>query len=170
MTKTTLLIIDVQKGLVDYLPAHRKSELLQTIGALRDKARAANVPVIYVQHQDEELIPGTAAWEIAGEIAPSEGEPVVAKKYRDSFRETNLDELLKARETEHIVISGMQSEFCIDATLREAERRGYKETLVTDAHATYDAEGATEDQIRAQIHRVARGIAETTPVAGLQFQ
>jgi nicotinamidase-related amidase len=69
---------------------------------------------------------------------------------------------------DHVVVCGMQTEFCIDATIREGERRGYRVTLVEDAHATYPVDGATEEQIRAQIHRVARGsVAEIVPAAQL---
>jgi len=78
MSNTALLVIDVQKGLVEYLPPHRQTELLHNIAALLDKARGAGVPVIYVQHQDEELLPGTRVWEIADEIAPRNGERVVS--------------------------------------------------------------------------------------------
>jgi nicotinamidase-related amidase len=166
---TALLVIDVQKGLVEYLPPYRQTELLQNVAALLDKARSAGVAVIYVQHQDEELIPGTRVWEIAAEISPRNGEPVVAKTYRDSFRETRLDQLLNERNVQHVMLCGMQTEFCIDATLREAERRGYRVTLIGDAHATYDVPGCTEDQTRAQVHRVAQGIANVIRSADVAF-
>jgi nicotinamidase-related amidase len=135
---------------------------------LLERARRANVPVVYVRHNDDELQLGTKEWEIAGEIAPRPGEPIVDKQYRDAFRQTDLAHVLARLGADQVVVCGMQTEFCIDATIREADRRGLRVTLVEDAHATYPAEGATEEQIRRQIHRVARGsVAAIVPAAEL---
>jgi nicotinamidase-related amidase len=165
---TALLVIDIQRALADYLDPARRLGFLGTVAALLERARRANVPVVYVRHNDDELRVGTKEWEIAEEIAPRPGEPIVEKRYRDAFRETDLADVLTRLVADHVVVCGMQTEFCIDATIREAERRGYRVTLVEDAHATYPVDGATEEQIRAQIHRVARGsVAEIVPAAQL---
>lgn len=153
---TALLVIDVQELLVDFLEAGRRAEFLQTLKTLIERARGSSIPVIYIRHSDEELVAGTPQWEIAAEIAPSPAETIVEKTYRDAFRETDLQSVLAARGIHSVVVCGMQTEFCVDATIREAERRGYKVTLVADGHATFPADGASEEQIRAQVHRVAR--------------
>lgn len=166
--RTALLVIDVQQALVDALAASRRSALLTTIAGLVARARAASVPVIYVRHEDDELVPGTPPWQIAAEIAPRPEEPIVEKRFRDAFRETHLADVLGERSVEHLVVCGMQTEFCVDATIREAERRGYRVTLVADAHATYPAEGLSEEQIRDHVHRVARGrVAAVVPAGDL---
>jgi nicotinamidase-related amidase len=163
---TALLVIDIQRLLVDELAPDRRSSFLRTVGELLERARATRTPIVYVRHNDDELRLGTTEWEIAGEIGPRSGEPIVEKRFRDAFRETGLDSVLKRLEVDHLVVCGMQTEFCIDATIREAERRGYRVTLVEDGHATYSVEGATEEQIRGQIHRVARGcVAAIVPAA-----
>jgi nicotinamidase-related amidase len=164
--KTALLVVDVQRSLVDDLAPQRRDEFLTALGGLIRGARACGTPVIYIRHGDEELRPGTAGWEIASEIAPLPGELVVEKTFRDSFRETPLAGALARLGIERVVVSGMQTEFCVDATMREAERRGFRVILAADAHATYPAEGASEEQIRAQVHRVARGsVADIVPSA-----
>ena len=61
--------------------------------------------------------------------------------------------MLQRLDADQIVVCGMQTEFCIDSTIREGERRGYRVTLVGDGHATY----LTEEEIRNHVHRVARG-------------
>jgi len=167
-TTSALVIVDVQRALVDALDASRRAELLSTIADLRARARAAGVPVVYIRHQDEEFVPGTQPWEIAAEIAPGDGEPIVEKRFRDSFRETELQRVLERVGAMHLVVCGMQTEFCVDATIREAERRGYRVTLVEDGHATFAAGGLREEQIREQMHRVARGsVAEIVPAAAI---
>jgi nicotinamidase-related amidase len=166
---TALLVVDVQQALVDDLAPARRSAFLATLGALLDQARAAAIPVVYIRHDGspDELVPGTPPWEVAGAIAPRAGEPIVEKRFRDAFRETTLAEVLSRLDVDHVVLCGMQTEFCVDATLREAERRGYRVTLVGDGHATFDAEGASEEQIRAQVHRVAARLARIVPAAEL---
>lgn len=161
---SALLVVDVQQDLVDALPEERRSGFLRTLRHVIAGARDRDVPVVYVRHQDHELLPGTAGWGIAAEIAPRDGEPVVEKRFRDAFRETDLADVLARIGIDHVVVCGMQTEFCIDATIREAERRGYRVTLVEDGHATYSGGGLSEEQIRAHVNRVARGsVAEIVP-------
>lgn len=164
-----LLVVDVQRELVDRLAPLRRSDFLTTLGGLIGRAREAGVPIVYVRHAGSvELIAGTPGWEIASEIAPRFGEPIVDKRFRDAFRETDLADVLKRLRCERLIVCGMQTEFCVDATVREAERRGYIVTLVEDGHATYPVDGTTEDQIHAHVHRVTRGrIAEIVPSAEL---
>ena len=164
---TALLVIDVQQNLADALSPPRREAFLRTLAELIARARAARTPVVYIRHEDEELVPNTAGWEIAPEIAPLPGEPIVEKRYGDAFRETNLEQLLADMGTEHVVVCGMKTEFCVDATVRGAEERGYRVTLAADGTATHPVDGATEEQIRAQVNRVAREFAEVVPVAEL---
>lgn len=109
----------------------------------------------------------TAGWQIASQIVPADSEPVVAKTQSDSFEGTNLEELLKRRNADHVILCGMQTEFCVNATLHGAQRRGYRVTLISDAHATYDTPTASEEQIRERVHKGAQGVAEVIPSTGL---
>jgi nicotinamidase-related amidase len=167
-----LLVIDVQRELVEALPSKRASELLTVLAGLIERARSSGVPVVYVRHDgdEQELTPGSDGWQIVDAIAPRANETVVAKRFRDAFRETNLADVLAGLGADHVVVCGMQTEFCVDATVREAERRGYRVTLVADGHATFAAEGATEEQIRDQVHRVARyEVAAIVPAADVRL-
>jgi nicotinamidase-related amidase len=165
---TALLVVDVQKDLVQELTPQRRESFLQTLTALISRARTRGAPVVYIRHGDEELKPNTKGWEVANEIAPLASDPIVDKHYRDAFRDTNLQPVLSGLGIDHLVICGMQTEFCVDATMREAERRGYRVSLAADGHATYPAGSATEEQIREQVHRVARGqVADIVPTADL---
>ncbi len=149
-----LLVIDVQTMLVDALSDRRRTELLAAVQNLISNARSRAVPVVYVRHGDRELVRDSPGWQIATAIAPAEGDPIVDKQLSDSFRETDLADVLARLQADRLIVCGMHTEYCIDATVREAERRGYRVTLVGDAHATYAVDGSTEEQIRAQVHRV----------------
>jgi len=137
-----LLVIDMQTGLLH--GAYREKEVLQTIGDLIERARANTIPVIYVQHDDTPpdnlLAPGAPAWQIHVQIAPLPGEKVIEKKRSDSFFETPLQDELLRLGIKHLIIGGMQTEFCVDATARRAVELGYSITLVADGHTTFDGQ------------------------------
>lgn len=133
---TALLVIDVQNDVV--ANAHRRDEVVTTIGGLVDKARAEQVPVVWVQHADEGLVEGTDGWQYVPELQRRDDEPVVHKHYGDSFEDTTLESELAARGVGRVVVAGAQTDACIRATLHGAFVSGYDTTLVGDAHTTED--------------------------------
>jgi nicotinamidase-related amidase len=133
---TALLVIDVQKGVV--AGAHQRDEVIGNISALVDKARAQDVPVIWVQHSDDNLPEGSEEWEYVDELKRAESEPLVQKHYGDSFEDTGLESELAARGVGRLVVSGAQTDACIRSTLHGAFTRGYDTVLVGDAHTTED--------------------------------
>nr|WP_163103336.1 cysteine hydrolase family protein [Peribacillus alkalitolerans] len=148
MKNTALLIIDVQNAMFEETnPIYDGEQLLSDLQELIRKARTANIPVFYVQHNDEEYLKGTPSWEIHYSIAPNEGEVVIQKSTPDSFHETELDEKLKADQIENIMIAGNQTEYCIDTTCRRAASLGYNVTLVKDAHRTWNSNSLSAQQI-----------------------
>lgn len=159
-----LLVIDVQNDLVDALPSERSSALLEIIADLVSNARARRMPVVYVRHNEDDgpLRLGALPWEIAAAIAPQPGDPIVEKRFGDAFLETDLGELLKTRNVDELIVCGMQSDFCVNATTRGAIALGYRVTLVEDAHATYDAAGKTERQIIDELHAALRDLSVRT--------
>jgi nicotinamidase-related amidase len=108
------------------------------VGTLVQKARREGVPVIWVQHGDENLVRGSHEWQIAPELTPAEGEPLVEKQYGDSFEDTPLESVLRARAVGRLFVVGAQTDACIRSTLHGAFVRGYDVTLVSDAHTTED--------------------------------
>ncbi len=138
-TKTALLVIDAQVGLLD--EAYRHDEVVARIADLIAKARATGAPIIYVQHDgddDGRLAAGSPGWRIHPAILPQDGDPVVRKRSSDAFYETSLQRELQAREIGRLVIAGMKTEMCVDTTSRRAVSVGYDVTLATDAHTTTD--------------------------------
>lgn len=139
--KTALLVIDVQVGMFpeDY-PVHDGDALLSRVSDLIAKARKADVPVIYVQHNEapeEPLATGTEGWRVHPAVAPIEGEPAIQKFRPDAFAETDLSQELERLGSERLVIAGLQTDCCIAATSRRAAELGYEVTIVSDAHSTW---------------------------------
>ncbi|KOP78782.1 cysteine hydrolase family protein [Cytobacillus solani] len=148
MQKTALLIIDIQNAMFDESnPIYDGEQLLKNLQDLINKARTANVPVFFVQHNDEEFKRGTPEWEIHSSISPNEGEAVIQKHTPDSFHETELHEKLKKEQIENLVIAGNQTEYCVDTTSRRAFSLGYTITLVKDAHRTWNSNTLSAKQI-----------------------
>lgn len=133
---TALMVIDVQKGVV--ADAHERDAVVANIGTLVDRAREAGVPVVWVQHSDEQLEKGSDAWEYVPELTRQEPEPLVHKTYGDSFEDTDLEEVLAAARVGRLVVTGAQTDACIRSTIHGAFARGYDVTLVGDAHTTED--------------------------------
>jgi nicotinamidase-related amidase len=133
---TALLVIDVQNGVV--AGAHQRDEVIGNISALVDKARANDVPVIWIQHSSDELPQGSDQWQYVDELPRTEAEPVVHKRYGDSFEDTDLESLLAARGVGRLVVTGAQTDACVRSTLHGAFTRGYDTVLVGDAHTTED--------------------------------
>jgi nicotinamidase-related amidase len=133
---TALLVVDVQKGVVE--GAVRRDDVVANINALVDRARQAQVPVVWVQHSDDGLPRGSAQWEIVDELKPDESEPLVEKSYGDSFEDTTLESVLSDLQVGRLVVTGAQTDACIRSTLHGALVRGYDATLVSDAHTTED--------------------------------
>lgn len=133
---TALLVVDVQNGVVE--GAHGRDAVVANVGSLVQRARQARVPVIWVQHSDEQLARDSDDWRIVPELAPDGAEPVVQKSYPDAFEETSLEAELSARGIGRLVVVGAQTDECIRSTLHGAIVRGYDATLVSDAHTTED--------------------------------
>src|SRR5208283_3080759 len=108
---TALLVIDVQNGVVE--GAHERDAVIANIGSLVEKARQERVPVVWVQHSDEELARGSDAWRIVPELAPGDAEPLVEKNYGDSFEGTTLETVLSSLGAGRLFIAGAQTDACI---------------------------------------------------------
>lgn len=134
---TALVVIDVQKGVM--ASAHRRDEVIGNINTLVERARSESVPVVWVQHSsDDELPQGSEPWEYVDELQRQESEPLVHKRYGDSFEDTDLEERLAELGVGRLIVAGAQTDACIRSTLHGAFTRGYDAVLVGDAHTTDD--------------------------------
>lgn len=134
--RSALLVVDVQQDVV--AGAHQRDSVVATIATLVRRARERQVPVIWVQHSDDDLARGSDGWQIVGELVPDDSEPLVEKNFGDSFEATELEEVLAERQVGRLVVTGAQTDACVRSTLHGAFVRGYDVTLVADAHTTSD--------------------------------
>ena len=132
--KSALLVIDVQNGVVDN--AFERESVIANISEVITKARAKSVPVIWVQHSDEELEIDSDDWKIVPELKPGSDEAVIRKLFRSSFVETQLSALLESLAVDHLYITGAQTNNCVRHTCHGALELGYDITLISDAHTT----------------------------------
>jgi len=133
---TALLVIDVQNGVV--AGAHNRDGVIANINTLIDRARDEDVPVVWVQHSDDNLPRDSEGWRYVPELVRRGSEPLVHKNYGDSFEGTDLEDVLAERGVGRLVVTGAQTDACIRSTLHGAIVRGYDVTLVGDAHTTED--------------------------------
>jgi nicotinamidase-related amidase len=133
---TALVVIDVQNSVV--ATAHERDAVVANVASLVDKARREQIPVVWVQHSDEQLAKGSDDWRIVPELKPGDSEPLVEKSYGDAFEDTELETVLSELAVGRIVVVGAQTDACIRSTIHGAFARGYDTTLVGDAHTTED--------------------------------
>jgi nicotinamidase-related amidase len=159
MPERALVIIDIQN---DYFPGG-KMELegadaaAANAGKALARLRKEGVPVIHVRHLSVRpgstfFIPGTAGAEIHAAVKPQAGETVIEKNFPNSFRGTELERVLKDAGVKELVVAGMMTHMCVDASVRQAADLGYKVTLLGDACATRAQSFAGETVPARQVH------------------
>lgn len=157
---TALIVVDVQNIMFETpgFPLHKGEEVLGNITSLIAKARQAGVPVVYIQHTTEgigsEFEKDSHNWQVHPAIAPQQGDTTSLKYTYDAFCNTELDAKLKGLGAEKLVFCGLQTEVCVDTTVRSALAHGYTNVLVGDAHSSYDNDVIKAEDIVAHHNNV----------------
>lgn len=133
-----LLVIDVQVEVM--AEAWQRDAVVARIGQLVQDARYAGLPVVWVQHADDELVLESDGWQIVPELTPSENEAKIRKNYRSSFESTNLEQVLAELKVAELVVCGAETNHCVRYTVHDALERGYDVDFVMDAHSTWGGE------------------------------
>ncbi|MBW8872174.1 MAG: cysteine hydrolase [Leifsonia sp.] len=167
---SALLVIDLQNGV---LPGCFDADAVLTrVVALVERARTAGTPVVWVQHEEDGMEEGTDAWQLVDGLVPADGEPRIHKHYRDSFADTDLDEVLERLDVGRLVVTGAQSDYCVRTTAQSAAVRGYDVVLVSDAHTTTDTEWdgveISGEQIVAHTNRYFAGLRYPGQLFGVE--
>lgn len=180
--RTALLVIDVQNAVIE--TAHDKDGVVERLAGVIAQAREHLVPVIYIQHEEDDYPPmnrGAEGWQIDARIAPQEGEIVIGKRYGDAFVDTDLKETLEDLDITHLVLGGAESDACVRAATYRALIEGFDVTLLADAHTTSDRElgdgqVAKAETIIAHMNLATRfltypgQVTRVVPVADLVFE
>jgi nicotinamidase-related amidase len=124
------------------------------------RAREADAPIFFVQHHgegDHPFQPGKAGFPFHDKLTPRPGDDVTVKHKSSAFHGTDFDAKLKRAGVDHLIVTGMQSEYCVTSAIRGAYERGYEITLISDAHSTGDTKVAKGEDIVAIINDTTRG-------------
>jgi len=142
MKKAALLIIDMQKGSFTPLTCRYDSiNIIRRINNLSERFRAAQLPVIHIQHDGSamgEFIKGNKDWEIIDELYVNEEDFRVDKTANDAFYNSDLDALLKRHDINQLYITGCATDFCVEATLQSGLTKDYNIIVISDGHTTAD--------------------------------
>jgi len=167
---SALIVIDVQVNVVK--DAYLRDEKVANMAAAVAKARAESVPVIWVCHSAEDLLIGSDAWQIVPELIPFDNEPIIEKRYRSSFIETNLDEVLAELKVSLLYICGAETNNCVRHTAMGALDNGYDIILIEDAHTTtsFEWDGFVVDAARTIDEQNTNFIGYTLPTCSADIK
>jgi nicotinamidase-related amidase len=163
---TAFLVIDVQQGLCEGKhAAFEADDVIARINRVSARARAAGVPVIFIQHATPtgRLVNGSAGWQLAQGLVKTPDDLRVRKTTPDAFNGTELAAILAARGIADLVIGGMHTEFCVDTTVRRALSLGFPVVLVADGHTSAGNRHLTAPQIIAHHNETLSNITSFGP-------
>lgn len=175
--KKALLIIDMQVMPFvwkDYggKAIYQEEQLLENTKRLIDKARQENSPVFYIMYTEPEgslRSENQPLWQVHPQIAPAAQDHVIIKHHADSFLESELHARLRDHGIDTLVMCGVQTEYCVDTTVKSAYSRGYQVELVKDCHSTYDSDELTAEQIINHHHRILTQFAAMVHSSDVRF-
>ncbi|MBH9579437.1 cysteine hydrolase family protein [Inhella proteolytica] len=154
-----LLLIDLQRGAFDGErcdPMPDGDPLVAACLRLLEAARRRGEPVIWIQHAEEEpeapLHPQCPGFEIDPRLDPAPHEPRIVKSAPSAFSNPLLSETLERLGVTQLVLAGLQSELCVQATAAAALQRGLPTSLIRDAHHTWPRAGHSATEVRKQVN------------------
>ena len=154
-----LIVVDIQN---DYFPGGAyplsgPEAAAERARLLLDAFRESGEPIVHMQHVWDEpdapfMRPGTDGVEIHPSVAPAEGETVMQKAHPNSFLDTGLEDFLRTRGVDSVVVCGMMTAMCVDATVRAASDLGFDASVAHDACATRDLSFGGREVPAADVH------------------
>ncbi|MFA4953837.1 MAG: isochorismatase family protein [Patescibacteria group bacterium] len=167
--KPALLVIDVQRELfAKTLPIYDEDRLLANVRLLADKAHAAKVPVFWIQHSSEKtLVEGTAGWKLHPAFIPLKSDNFIRKRHGNAFEDTPLKAELDALHVRRVVVAGLVTHGCVQATCNGGHDLGYDVVLVKDAHSNYNVKA--RDVINEWNTTLSHGVVQLQSAAEVDF-
>jgi nicotinamidase-related amidase len=141
MSRDVLIVVDMQVGLLDGLPKHDLSGVIQRINALAAMVRQKGGLVVWIRHcgkAGDGFEPGSKGWAFLPELVREPGDVVVEKTLNDAFAGTVLHDTLQRHAPDRVLIAGWATDSCVDSTVRSAISRDYNVVVVSDGHTLSD--------------------------------
>jgi nicotinamidase-related amidase len=151
-----IIVIDLQTGMFDGVvepPIHDSSGLVARVRAVTEWARRTRRKIAFVRHDGAEgdsLAPGSPGWPVWPALGQAEDEPTFAKSVGDAFSNAALAEWVSNQGADEVVLLGAQTDQCVAATVTGAIEAGFRVTVVSDAHSTWDLGGEPAKEIIAR--------------------
>ena len=163
MSNKALLIIDVQNGMFQRSSSvYEDAKLLYNLKKVTASAKAEHMPTYYIQHEsDGSLKRHSIEWQIHPFLHIERDDEVIYKKTPDAFYQTNLEEKLQANEIEQLIVTGIQTDICVDTTCRSAFSKGFSIDLILDAHSTWGNSALSANQIIQHHNQTLRWFTNT---------
>ncbi len=141
-----LLVVDTQEMIVTH-ELYRYEQFISNVKMLLSSARENHIEVIYVRHDDGyELTKGVTGFDIFPEFAPTPGEKIFDKHVNSAFKETGLVEYLVSKNEKQVILVGLQTDYCIDATVKCGFEHGFEMIIPSYCNTTDDNEFMTGEQ------------------------
>ena len=144
-----VVVVDMQNGVFKTPRFDREGR----VAAINQLIAAAD-RTIFIQHLDDDMQPGTDAWQILPELHQPPGAHYINKEACDSFWNTELDALLQQLNATSFVICGCATDYCVDTTIKVGSSKGYMISVAADAHTTSNRRWATAEQLIEQHNEV----------------
>jgi nicotinamidase-related amidase len=155
---TALIVVDVQYGLFNReTPIYKEDELLGNINDLIDSAHTLNIPVIFIQHCSERLVENSTEWQLHPRLKVDENDTLIIKRKPNAFKNTNLKKELDKKKVTKLVIVGIWTHNCVQATCKGAKKLGYEVILIRDAHSRDGGDRLAKKTIETWNNRLKRG-------------
>ncbi len=135
-----LLVVDMQKGIADE-ELYAYDSFMEKTASLIETARKNNVEVVYVRHdagEDSGMTAGDEDFEIVGAVAPQAGEKIFDKTINSCFGNKDFKAYMEQQEDRRLMIIGLQTNWCIDATVKSSFERGYEVIIPEGTNSTFD--------------------------------
>jgi nicotinamidase-related amidase len=148
MRDTALLVIDAQE-LITTDKLYAFDRFTENVRALISEARKFSVEVIYVRHEDgagKPLSKGSDGFDVAREFAPEAGEKIFDKTVNSPFRDSGLLEYLRSKCVKKLIVTGLQTDYCIDATVKCGFDHGFEMIVPEYCNSTFDNDFMTSEQ------------------------
>ena len=148
MSRTVLLVVDIQNAVYKN-GLYCFEKFTDNVQTLLREARKNRVEVIYVRHDDgegAELSRGNYGFDICEEFAPLSDEKIFDKTVNSPFRDSGLLEYLLSRKVGRLIVSGLQTEYCIDATVKCGFEHGFEVIVPELCNSTFDNDFMTGEQ------------------------